>query len=130
MLAVMVVGMIALGKPADHRLLSLVGTSASDHHPTTMLITMAVTMTAPMVAWMRYRGHSWRANAEMTASMIIPTIAAIFLLRTGVVTGIMNLMIIEHAAMLAGMLIAMLCRYDEYSASGHSHRSARRALAA
>jgi hypothetical protein len=129
MLAAMVLGMLALGMPAD-QLLSVLGASASDHHPAIMLTTMAVTMTLPMVAWMRYRGHSWRANAEMTAAMIIPTIGAICLLRTGTITGIGALMVIEHAAMLACMVVAMLLRVDEYSASHHVHTASEQAIAA
>jgi hypothetical protein len=38
-------------------------------------LTMALTMTVPMVASMRYRGHAWRPNIEMAASMLIPTFA-------------------------------------------------------
>jgi flagellar biosynthetic protein FliP len=129
MLAAMVLGMVALGMPADH-LLHLLGTSASDSHPTTMIISMAVTMTAPMVAWMRYRGHSWRVNAEMTAAMVIPTIAAVCLLQTRTITAIGPLMVIEHAAMLACMLVAMLLRFDEYSAAGHARGRASQAIAA
>ena len=30
---------------------------------------MAATMTIPMVAWMRYRGHRWQPALEMAASM-------------------------------------------------------------
>lgn len=129
MVAVMVIGMLVLSMPADH-LLHLFGTSASDQHPTVMIITMAVTMTVPMVAWMGYRGHSWRANAEMAAAMVIPTLGAVCLLRTGVFTGTMTLMIIEHAAMLAFMLVAMLLRFDEYSGPGHLHHRARQTIAA
>ena len=40
---------------------------------------MAFTMTVPMVAWMRYRGHSWQPTLEMAASMVIPTLIAIAL---------------------------------------------------
>jgi hypothetical protein len=93
------------------------------------MISMAVTMTVPMVAWMRYRGHSWPANAEMAAAMIIPTIAAVGLLQTGTITGIGALMVIEHAAMLAGMFVAMLLRFDEYSA-GPPRGTASQAIAA
>jgi hypothetical protein len=129
MVAAMVLGMVALGMPADH-LLHLLGTSASNHHPATMITTMAVTMTIPMVSWMRYRGHSWRANTEMTAAMIVPTLGAICLLQTGAITGIGALMVIEHAAMLACMLVAMLLRIDEYSVAGQSHSTSKQAIAA
>jgi flagellar biosynthetic protein FliP len=79
------------------------------------LAMMGVAMTAPMVAWMRYRGHGWRPCAEMAASMVIPTIAVLFLLATGAVTGEMTLMTVEHVAMFPLMLVAMLIRPDEYT---------------
>jgi hypothetical protein len=41
---------------------------------------MAAFMTAPMVAWMRYRGHSWRQSAEMSAAMLVPTAAVVVLM--------------------------------------------------
>ena len=128
MVAAMFIGMFALSKPAD-LLFSALGASTSSQHPAMMLLSMGVTMTVPMVAWMRYRGHSWRANAEMAAAMIIPTIAAVGLLQTGTITGIGALMVIEHAAMLAGMFVAMLLRFDEYS-GGHPRGTASQAIAA
>jgi hypothetical protein len=64
MLVAMLLGMAILGLPASMALDAL-GMSSSDHHddaPALMLFGMAVTMTVPMVGWMRYRGHSWRAT--------------------------------------------------------------------
>lgn len=127
MVAVMFIGMFALGKPAD-LLFSALGASTSSRHPVMMLFSMGVTMTVPMVAWMRFRGHAWRPTNEMAASMLIPTFAAMALAAAGVMHG-GPLMGIEHVAMLAGMLIAMLLRRDEYS-GGHAHGAARQAIAA
>jgi flagellar biosynthetic protein FliP len=79
---------------------------------------MATTMSVPMVAWMRYRGHGWAASWEMTASMFLPSFAAIGLMGTGVVDE-HGAMAIQHAVMLPAMLVAMLLRRDEYS--GHHH---------
>jgi hypothetical protein len=79
---------------------------------------MAFTMTAPMVAWMRYRGHRWQPTLEMAASMVIPTLVAIALLAAGAMS-FGALMGLEHIAMLLGMLIAVLLRLDEYT--GHHH---------
>ena len=73
-----------------------------------MLLGMAATMTVPMVGWMRYRGHGWRANTEMSASMLVPTFVAIALLEAGVVDDIGVLLVVEHVAMLLGMLGVML----------------------
>jgi hypothetical protein len=88
-----------------------------------MALLIPFEITAPgatfgMVAWMRYRGHGWRPCAEMSASMIVPTVAAIGLLATGVVTDHGTLMTLEHLAMFPLMLVAMLARPAEYSCHG------------
>jgi hypothetical protein len=83
------------------------------------LLWMAFTMSVPMVAWMRYRGHGWAPAWEMTASMFIPSFAAIALLWMGVAEERGTLMAIQHVGMLPAMLVAMLLRRDEYS--GHHH---------
>src|SRR5215831_9382007 len=79
MVAAMFLGMFALGMPADW-ILRAFGASSGGHHPTRMLLTMAVTMTLPMVAWMRFRGHAWQPTAEMAASMLVPTAGVLVLL--------------------------------------------------
>ena len=119
--------MLALSKPADS-LFSALGASTSSQHPAMMLFSMGVTMTVPMVAWMRFRGHTWRPTNEMAASMLIPTVAAMALAATGVMHG-GPLMGIEHVAMLAGMLVAMLLRREEYSGE-HAHGAPQQAIAA
>ena len=83
------------------------------------LLWMAFTMSLPMVAWMRYRGHAWAPSWEMTASMFIPSFAAIVLLWFGLVEDRGALMGIQHVAMFPAMLLAMLLRREEYS--GHAH---------
>jgi hypothetical protein len=128
MVAAMLLGMIALGKPADWLLGALGASSSGGHHTTRMLATMAVTMTVPMVGWMRYRGHAWRPIAEMAASMLVPTAAVLGLLWTGVTTGAGALMVIEHGAMLLCMLAAMFGRLDEYA--GPHHHGVAQAVAA
>jgi hypothetical protein len=127
MVAAMFLGMFALSKPADW-LFSALGTSTSSRHPAMMLLSMGITMTVPMVAWMRYRGHGWRATNEMAASMLMPTFAAMALVGAGVMSS-SSVMVLEHVAMLAGMLVAMLLRRDEYSGAGHAHGAAAQAIA-
>ena len=78
MVLAMFLGMAVLGLPADWALRS-VGADSDAF----MFLGMATTMTVPMVGWMIYRGHGWRANAEMSASMFVPTFAVIGLLSTG-----------------------------------------------
>jgi hypothetical protein len=128
----MFVGMVALGVPASMAL-SGAGVSSSelaDDAPALLLLGMGLTMTAPMVAWMRYRGHGWPASNEMAASMFIPTFGVIALLGVGLVEDTGTLLVIEHVVMLPSMLAAMLLRRDEYSHAAHSHRHAEQAIAA
>jgi hypothetical protein len=129
MVVVMFMGMFALSMPAD-ALFGALGMSTSDHHPATMLFSMGITMTVPMVAWMRYRGHAWRPNIEMAASMIVPTLGAMALASSGVLTAIGTLMIIEHVAMLSSMMFVMLIRRDEYACEGHALDAAQQAMVA
>jgi hypothetical protein len=127
MVAVMFAGMFVLMAPTGV-LLSAFGTSWSRLSPAMNTFTMALTMTVPMVAWMSYRGHAWRPNIEMAASMLIPTFAVMCVLWAGIAKG--GLLVPEHAGMLTCMLIAMLLRRDEYSGAGHYHGGARPAVAA
>ena len=109
MVVAMMLGMAVLGVPANAVY------DVSDR-PALLLIEMALTMTIPMVAWMRFRNHSWRLCNEMAASMLIPALGALALLGGGLVTDTAALGI-EHMAMLPSMLVAMLLRRDAYT--GH-----------
>jgi hypothetical protein len=115
MVVVMFAGMALLWAPAD----LLVDTEP----PGAMLGTMAFTMTAPMIPWMRWRGHQWRPTLEMTASMVVPALAVLALLAVGI--GHLGVLFaIEHVAMLGGMLAVMLVRRDEYVHRGHAEVAA------
>ena len=123
MVVAMLLGMAVLGVPAV-AVLGLVGMSSSELHndaPALLLFGMAVTMTAPMVAWMRYRGHGWPASAEMTAAMFIPTFGVIALLWSGLIDDTGTLLEIQHVVMFPSMLVAMLLRRDEYTGALHDH---------
>lgn len=113
MVVAMFAGMLLLGAPGE-LLLRALGTSSGELEtsaPAILLLGMAFIMTVPMVAWMRYRGHGWRPNAEMAASMFIPTFAIIALGEAGLVEDFMTLMGLEHVLMLPAMLI----RPQEYA---------------
>jgi hypothetical protein len=117
MVVAMFLGMAVLGAPIGWAL-GAIGSSWSELNtdaPTLMLLAMAMTMTVPMIGWMRYRGHGWQANTEMSASMFLPTFAVIALLWAGLVEDIGTLLVIEHVAMLLSMLGAMLLRPAEYA---------------
>ena len=119
MLVAMFLGMGVLIMPLGAAL-SLVGMSLHDTDAL-MISGMALTMTAPMVAWMRYRGHAWPACTGMTAAMVIPTLGVLALLWSGLVEDVGPLLVIEHVVMLPSMLVAMLLRRDEYSGGVHHH---------
>jgi hypothetical protein len=116
MLVSMVVGMIVLG--------GALGLVVHVHRTGPLLAEMAVTMTLPMVLWMRYRGHGWQPCLEMAASMVIPALGALALLGFGTLTSRGPLMMIEHGVMLPSMLAVMLLRREEYSGAHGKHRAA------
>jgi hypothetical protein len=128
MVAVMFLGMFVLMAPTGV-LFSAFGTSWSRLSPAMNMFAMALTMTVPMVAWMRYRGHAWRPNVEMAASMLIPTFAVMGLLWAGIGNP-GTLMVPEHAGMLACMLAAMVLRREEYSGACHARGQIQPAAAA
>jgi hypothetical protein len=109
MVVAMFAGMAVLGFPADRAMDALGATSDGF-----MFLGMATTMTAGMVAWMMYRGHGWRANLEMAASMFVPAFAVIGLLSAEIMTDLGALMVVEHVAMLLAMAGGMLLRPAEY----------------
>jgi hypothetical protein len=53
--------------------------------------------------------------------MFVPAFVAMALVWAGMGGGTGTLMVVEHVAMLAGMLVVMLLRRDEYSSSAHAH---------
>ena len=122
MVVVMLVGMAVLAIPAQWATDALwPGVDGDD--TTLMLGRMAVTMTLPMIAWMRWRGHGWRPSAEMAAAMIVPAIGVIALLEAGVAEDAGLLMLLEHVVMFVAMFAVMAARPDEYS-HPHGHHQA------
>ena len=122
MVIAMVVGMLILGG-AFAVLLGAVGIHVGSWRteaPELMLLGMAFTMSAPMVAWMRFRGHGWAPAWEMTASMFVPSFAAIALLWAGTVEDSHALLMIQHIAMFPAMLAVMFLRLDEYTGHGQN----------
>lgn len=115
MVAAMLVGVAVLGSVSE-LLLDLPDRTA------VQITEMAVWMTVPMVAWMRFRGHGWRATNEMTAAMLLPAAGALALLGAGTVTDPDTLLMFEHTVMFPMMLLAMLMRRHEYT--GHHHAGA------
>ena len=88
--------------------------------PELSILVVTFTMTAPMVAWMRFRRMPRRETAEMAAVM---PILAIALLALGWLTIIPkgDLALLEHGLMMPAMLVPMVFRLDFYTGRvGHS----------
>jgi len=113
----MVVGMVVLGGLAELAFAAF-GSSLTDRSGALQVTLMGISMTVPMVAWMKYRGHPVAQNAEMAGSMIVPTIIAAALAVAGALDSGAALGL-QHGVMIPAMLGVMLWRYDQYSQ--HSH---------
>jgi hypothetical protein len=92
--------------------------------PELSVVVVTFAMTAPMAAWMLFRGMSRRATAEMSAAM---PVLALVLLSLGWLGSVArsDLALLEHGLMMPVMLIPMLFRLDVYTGrTGHgAHRS-------
>lgn len=113
-MAVLGVALWALGEPPGYSSILLVEYGL-----------MGAFMSAPMVAWMRYRGHSWADGLEMTLAMLIPMFALVVPVELGVahyVPGLTeeSLMLLSHVAMIGGMALLMLYRFDRYAHAYHA----------
>ena len=107
-----------------------------DAHPLVRYGLMGGFMAAPMVGWMRYRGHSWSDGLEMAVAMLAPMFTLVIPVESGVagyVPGLSeaSLPIFSHVAMIAGMVVLMIYRFERYAHGTHgaarsSHHVARR----
>jgi hypothetical protein len=93
--------------------------------PALSVLVVTFTMTAPMTAWMLYRGMPRRATAEMSA--VMPALA-IVLLALGWLAIVPkgDLALLEHGLMMPAMLVPMIFRLDLYSGRSSHHRQAGR----
>jgi flagellar biosynthetic protein FliP len=113
MLIAMFLGMLVLGGAIEIALVAA-GGSLGDASASVQATVMAFTMTAPMVWWMRFRGHPRSHNLEMAASMIVPTAVVIGLHWLGAISA-GGVLVLQHAVMIPAMVAVMLWRYDHYS---------------
>jgi putative intracellular protease/amidase len=107
MVLAMVAGMMLLGMLVG----ALAGAAGLDYshtrYPVVGAVEMALTMSAGMAFWMRYRRHHWRHVAEMTAAMVVPLVVLLPLVWAGVMAA-SSLMMVEHVVMFPLMLAVML----------------------
>jgi flagellar biosynthetic protein FliP len=108
MVIAMLIGMVALGL-----LQQLVWPSLNFYSAVGALV-VATDMAISMGAWMRVRGrHSWRAIAEMSASMYAPFIVLLVPYWTRAISGA-ELLAWGHLLMLPAMALVMCLRPAEY----------------
>ncbi|HEV2126714.1 MAG TPA: hypothetical protein VGW38_28480, partial [Chloroflexota bacterium] len=99
----MMVGMMIF----DHLINVLAFEGARDTTSTVYQAGMMLSMTVPMVAWMRVRGHGWRHGIEMSGGMVAPVLVIGALLRTGAGEILPWLHAADGPAMMLGMLASM-----------------------
>ena len=119
MVVAMIAGMAVLGVA-----IGVLGEPPGYANPLVKYGLMGASMSAPMVAWMRHRGHSWSEGGEMTAAMLSPMFALVLPVELGVVgvTGHV-LMMLSHVAMIGGMVAMMVYRWDRYAHGAHDRRA-------
>jgi hypothetical protein len=106
MLVAMMLGMVLL-MPVYGAIMRAFG---YDHQgkqlPELSAFVMTFTMTLPMVAWMRFRGHDWARSGEMAGAMFLPAVVLLPLCVAGM---------LPHTALSAGVMIGvMLYRRSTY----------------
>jgi hypothetical protein len=108
MVVAMFVGMLVLGPVED-----LVWPALTARADVGVMV-MATNMAIGMGAWMRFRGHSWRGVAEMSASMYAPFLVLLVPFWAGGI-GEHAMMMWGHVLMFPAMAAVILLRPDEYS---------------
>lgn len=96
--------------------------------PELSVLVIAINLSVPMAAWMRYRGMGWRPTLEMT----IPTMATGLILIAAYWLDLLaasSLIGIETRLACPVMLAVMLLRFPLYSAPHAAHHSAHHASA-
>jgi hypothetical protein len=119
MVVAMVAGMIVLGLAVD-----ALGTPPGYADLLVHSAWMGVAMSAPMLAWMRFKGHPWTDGAEMTAAMLVPMFALVLpvTMQMGIPgLSVRSLPALAHLAMIAGMAALMVYRWDRYAGGRHCH---------
>jgi hypothetical protein len=86
--------------------------------PELSTLVVAFNMTAPMVVWMRFRGHEWRPIWEMSAAMFIEAFVLIAAFWLGLIGAGKDLFGWQHTLMMPAMLVPMLLRLDLYTGRG------------
>ena len=106
-------------------------TNLPERYPELSILIIGILLALPMAAWMRFRGHDWRTNLEMSSTSIILAVLLIGAAWLGVIP---KSDMLEWIKILACpvMLIPMLLRLDHYTGrmdhSIHSMHAAHRGM--
>ena len=119
MIVVMMLGMCVLGAAwgAFHEI--VFGSAFADawrDYVGLAAFAMAFNMTVPMVLWMRYRGHSWERGGEMATAMNLPLLPLLLLYSLDLIPA-PAVLGLQMMLMIPAMVLAMLYRKEEYSAT-------------
>jgi hypothetical protein len=82
-------------------------------YPVSFTLWMAFSMTAPMVAWMRFRGHSWPSCREMALVMVAPACPILCLYWLGIISA--PLCGMYCFVSMVAMVALMVVRRREYA---------------
>jgi hypothetical protein len=105
----------AIGDAVYFGLASVFGHSEPfEQLPVLSLAVVTFNMTAPMAAWMRFRGMQRHAIVEMSAAMVVLAVVLLCLGGLGAVS-MSALPLLAHGLMMPAMLIPMLLRLDLYT---------------
>ncbi|PFG39167.1 hypothetical protein ATJ97_1662 [Georgenia soli] len=124
MCVVMCVGAVALSVLFFQGAASLGRTNLPEQAPVLSVAVIAVNLSVPMAAWMRFRGMDWRPTLEMAGA----TLAVGLLLIVGYLTGAVpqaSLIEVQTSLACPVMLAVMIPRFRLYSSHGAHHRAGR-----
>jgi hypothetical protein len=102
---------------------SVAGAELREQYPGVALLVAALTLTAPMAAWMLFRGMPVRPTLEMSAAAFAVAIALIGASAIGLVgQGAIQLTVGEFCGMVCiAMVVVMLFRLDLYTGRAGHH---------
>jgi hypothetical protein len=91
--------------------------------PELTALVIAINLSVPMAAWMRFRGMEWRPTLEMSGSTMVAGLLLIAAYRLGIIaqSSLMELQTGIFACPL--MLAVMLSRFRLYSTSHKRHHA-------
>ena len=122
----MCIAMCAAGVPLTLGVLALLGRDTfQSAYPELSLLLIALTLTAPMTAWMLIRGMPLRPTLEMTASAFVVALALIAAAAAGFGPAAESVRVGEVCGFsCAAMLVVMAARFDLYASGHHKPREA------